>query len=247
MHSSRITISRYHGPTKENEEPHRACLYDQTDNQHACSYQQTENQHACLYDPTKSKNHHTRITTEPSLRLSFLMAPSIGSETATIPNTPLSNARERLQYLVLYTYYTDNRQYFRAVRANKTTIDTQERIMTQPYTRKYINSNWFKHSPVRIFTYNCVDAMDIWFEFKRRYADFTYGMYFLSPTTFTFHDELSLRCKFTQDVLSKSRKSQRYPKFSDVDDCLTRCFTLPSNYIVAIQSNIMNVIESGNE
>lgn len=72
-------------------------------------------------------------------------------------------------------------------------------------------------------------------------------MSFISPNAFTFHNEESLRQRFATDLcsdnISKSSIDFRALKFINVDECLTRCLTQPADYIVALQSNMINVVE----
>lgn len=155
----------------------------------------------------------------------------------------------RLQFFVIYTYLLNGLQYFRIVRACKSTLDKHERVMRHPYTRKYKNRMWLKLSPVRIFTHPCVNAMNLWNDFRAHYPDFVYGLRFVSFTAFTFHTEKSLRQRFVADICARKTSSNRETalRFVDVDDCVVRCLTPSYDYSVALQSHIMDFIENSTQ
>lgn len=165
-------------------------------------------------------------------------------------------AKSLRQFLVIYTYYVNEMQHFRIVRARDDTVKMYERITTQSRFRKNITTSWLKYSPVRIFTHSCENAIYLWSKTKLQYPDFVYGMQFLSPTTFKFHDETSLRQRFAADqsevdwyLADKIKFSRTILKFCrfkfiDADDCVKRCLTRPCDYTVKLQSYMMSVIET---
>lgn len=171
------------------------------------------------------------------------------SARSIVRNRESPNAR----HLAIYTYTLNDSQYYRIVRGCDATFDVYNRVIAKP-TLLRSRAAWLKYSPVCIFKYICENSVDLWLGFKSYYAEFVYGLNFTSNTTFTFHNEESLRECFERDkslVLQyrMSMKKLTHPLvnfnalgFIDADDCVSRCLTV-EHQRVALQAKMIDFIE----